>query len=149
MSGYIPTNSVEFETLTTEPTWGDEKDFDTHPLITKDDNLRKFPEYWRILGFFKRDLRLGNLSNMFDDFEWLEDRTTLTSNILSWRDGEFSNLAPVALSSVVSTTELSQSRNGFFRKNAKTAHISQEQKDVTEGSGFLNRLFGNKNKGGS
>lgn len=146
---YIPTNSVEFETLTTEPEWGNPKAFQTNAYFDDDNNVRKIPEYWRILGFINRDIRLGNISNLYDDFEWLEDRTVLTAVIQHLRNGVFSDLAPLALAPVASTLEVSQSRNGFFRKNAKTAHLTSEQ-NVNDNSNvsILNKLFGKSKKQG-
>lgn len=148
MATVIPTNSVEFETLTTEPTYGDPEEFRTDAYRDEHNALRVVPEHWRILGFLKRDIRLGSISNKYDDFEYLEDRAALTAHLQHWRKGVFGDLAPLALSNVASTVELSQSRNGFFRKNAKTAHISSEQTETVSSSGFLGRLFGkNNNKG--
>lgn len=149
MASYIPTNSVEFETLTTEPTYGDPDEFKTDAYKDDDNKLRPIPQHWRILAFLKRDLRLGNISNKYDDFEYLEDRAALTAHLQHWRKGSFGDLAPVALSTVASTMELSQSRGGFFRKNAKTAHLTSEQtENVNSGGGFLGKLFGRNNKQG-
>lgn len=143
----MPTNSIEFETLTTEPTWGDVEQFETTPKVNDKGDIKSKDEFWRVLGFMNRDLRLGNFNNMFDDFEWLEDRTSLTANILHLREGSFSELAPLCFSPVASSVELSQSRNGFFRKNSRTAHLFSEQTEKAESKGgFINRLFG-KGKG--
>jgi len=59
------------------------------------------------------------------------------------------DLAPVASLQVSTSLELSQSRNGFFRKNSNTFNQSIEQKDSSKDSGFLGKLFGKNNKGGS
>lgn len=146
---YVPTNSVEFETLTTEPAWGDPKEFQTDAFFDEDNKPRVVPQYWRILGFLNRDNRLGNLSNMFDDFEWLEDRASLAAAIQHLRNGAFGDLAPLALAPVATTVELSQSRNGFFRKNAKTAHLNSEQtENVKSSGGWLGNLMGKNKKNG-
>ena len=143
---YVPTNSVEFETLTTEPTWGDPDEFKTDAYTDDDNKARVVPQHWRILGFLKRDLRLGNLKNSYDDFEYLADSAPLTAAIQHLRNGAFGDLAPLALAPVAATLELSQSRNGFFRKNAKTAHLTNEETaNLNDGGGFLGKLFG-KNK---
>ena len=145
---YVPTNSVEFETLTTEPAWGDPKEFDTNAFVGYDGVNRVVPEHWRVLGFLNRDARLGNISNMYDDFEWLEDRIGLTAAVHHLREGAFGDLSPIALVPVAATIELSQSRNGFFRKNAKTAHLTSEQTENVNTGGWLSRLMGKKPKNG-
>ena len=57
---------------------------------------------------------------------------------------------PVALAPVASTIELSQSRDGFFRKNSRTFRQIGEQYDSTSPGGIMARLFGGgkKNSGG-
>ena len=146
MAQVLPSNSIEFEMLTAEPAWGEPSEFDTNPLIDKEGAERKTREFWRLLGFLNRDTRLGNLSNMFDDFVYLEDRAGLTTVMLHMRDGAFADLAPLAINPVACTVELSQSRGGFFRKNAKTAHIMSENTEKKEEKGFLSRLFGGGSK---
>lgn len=152
---YIPTNSVEFETLTTEPTWGDSDAFDTNPFSdydkeSKKEIKREIPSHWKLLSFFNRDLRLGNLSIMYDDLEYLEDRASFVTMLLSWRNGVFSELAPLALSPVVASVELSQSRSGFFRKNARTSSIVSEHSEKgSQNNNFISKLFGKKPSGGA
>lgn len=143
---YIPGNSVEFETLTTEPAYGDPKEFDTNPYIDAQGVLRAFPEHWRILGFLNRDMRLGNIKHRHDDVEWLEDRAGLTAALMTFRQSTFSDLAPLAMAPMAATIELSQSREGFFRKNSRTFRQIGENYDETGGGGVLSKLFGGKKK---
>jgi len=147
---YIPTNSVEFETLTTEPAYGDVKEFDTNPNIDQDGKERATSEVWRILGFLTRDMRLGNIKHSIDDIEYLDDRATLTAALIYFRGGIFEDLAPLALAPVSTTLELSQSRGGFFRKNSRSFRSIGENYDNTGITG-LGGLFGGgkKNKGSS
>ena len=146
---YIPGNSVEFETLTTEPAYGDPKEFDTNPYADNEGNKRAAPQYVRILGHHTRDDRLGNISHRIDDLEYLEDRKALVSAFLYPRGGEFSDCAVLAEKEVSSTLQLSQSRGGFFRKNARTFTQVGENYDNAAAGGFMARLFGgSKRKNG-
>lgn len=143
---YIPTNSVEFETLTTEPAYGDPKEFDTNPTKDEAGTERKLAQHWRILSYLVRDLRLGNIKHQIDDIEYLDDRTTLTASMLVFRGGSFDDLAPLVIAPVAATVELSQSRGGFFRKNSRTFRNIGEQYDGTAPGGLFGGLFGGSSK---
>ena len=145
---YIPTSSVEFETLTTEPAYGDPSEFDTNAHVDLKNVPRDTVQYWRILGLLNRDIRLGNLNKNIDDLYWLEDRLTLPAILLSLRDGVFEDMSVLALAPVSATIELSQSRDGFFRKNSRTIHQTNENTEKTEQGGFFSKLFGKKQNGG-
>lgn len=149
MASIIPTTSVEFETLTTEPSWGDanEVDLDIKGEKTKQGLFVKYDElnYWKLLGIFTRDFRLGNISHRVDDIEYLEDMTGLAHTLLNLRGGFFTQQAWIALQRTTSTLEISQSRSGFMRKNARSVHqtgesITEERKK----SGF--NPFGKNNR---
>ena len=142
---YVPGNSVEFETLTTEPSYGDLKEFDRNPYIDDQGKERAVPEHWRTLGVFRRDLRFGNIKHRHDDVEWLEDRAGLSVAMINFRGATFDDLAPLALAPVAATIELSQSREGFFRKNSRTFHNTSENYDETSAGG-LSKLFGGGKK---
>lgn len=146
----IPTNSVEFETLTTEPGYGDPKEFDTDPFRDLNGVLRPTEEHVRILGHLNRDFRLGNLDPNLHDVEWVEDMIGLGTALHSFRNGSLSPLAPLAFGRAAETIEVSQSVRGFFRRNSRTFHsVSDVNENVNQGNGgFFGKLFGKKGKGG-
>ena len=124
-----PSNSVEFETLTTQP---------SYPDVSEDE----FDVKNKILSHNVRDVRFGNLNRFTTDIPYLENRNDLVSAFMSFRGGMFRDtLAPFVKSQVVSVVELSQSSGGFFRKNHQTINQAIEQTDKSEG-GF--KLFGKK-----
>jgi len=133
---YVPTNSVEFETLTTEPAYGDVKEFDT--------DVKSPDDAWKALGFLTRDLRMGNITHRHDDVEWLDDRASLVAAILTQRGGAFKDCAVLAHAPVAATIELSQSREGFFRKNARTFRTVGEHTDKSGKAGLFDRMAGKK-----
>jgi len=125
-----PSNSVEFETLTTQP---------SYPDVEKDE----FDSKNKILSHNVRDIRFGNLNRFTTDIPYLENRNDLVSALMMFRGGIFrNNLAPFTKSQVVSVVELSQSSGGFFRKNHQTINQNVEQTDKSEKKGF--KLFGKR-----
>jgi len=125
MVSITPSNSVEFETLTTQPSYPDvaEPEFDSK---------------LKILSHNVRDIRFGNLSKFSVDIPYLESRNDLVSAFCSFRDGLFrDSLSPFVKSQVVSVIEISQSNNGFFRKNHQTINQNLEQTDKSEKGGLF------------
>jgi len=114
---------------------------DTEPF----NEVKSRIEWYKTLNFYTRDLRLGNISHRYDDIIYLEDMLGLTHTLLNIRGGIFSKQAWLALGKVTSTLELSHDRGGFFRKNARTVHTSEETSlyDDTKSSG----IFSKKKKG--
>jgi len=125
-----PSNSVEFETLTTQPSY---PDVDGVEFDSKN----------RVLSHNVRDIRFGNLNRFTTDIPYLENRNDLVSAFMVFRDGLFNDsIAPFVKSQVVSVVELSQSSGGFFRKNHQTINQAIEQTDKSEKKGF--KLFGKR-----
>lgn len=126
MANIVPATSVEFQTLTTEPAYGDTDEVDMDVNNNKDKNGGKIelpePDYWKLMSFYTRDLRLGNISHKVYDVEYLEDMLGLTQSLLNVRGGRFKQLSFLALNRVASALEISHNVGGFFRKNAQSIH---------------------------
>ena len=85
-------------------------------------------DLWGLLGFFTRDLRLGNLDNQ--GVLYCEYYLNLANDLLA--EG-FKDPFIVCLGRVASRLELSQSRGGFFRKIINTLfYKSEENKSSVE-----------------
>lgn len=72
---------------------------------------------WGLLSYFRRDLRLGNLSSSKNEVAYCQRLLDLAGDCLR------AGYVPAFLSSlsrVISVIELSQSRGGFFRRRAGT-----------------------------
>ena len=123
--------------MTTEPSYVETEDVKGKP--SGFDGLTKF------LTHNVRDIRLGNLKQMFVDIPHLQDRNDLVTALISDPRG-FADLGVIAKSRVVSAIELSQSVDGFFRKNSRTFTSSNIIEDKTPKGGMLSNAFG-KNKG--
>lgn len=97
----MPSNSTEFEVLTTRPVWSD--------VLAR----------WNI---FNQDVRLGNISPRVHDIHYIWDRFELADHICSLRDGMFSDASKSVLVVAIAQLETSQSILGFLRKNARSVH---------------------------
>jgi len=137
---YIPTNSVEFETLTTIPEWGNTKDNDPSDYVSVDEKGSLKKEYYKILGYFTQDERLGNLLPRYHDHNFIWSYLASAGQILLLRDGAFKDVFVSFLLPSVSILETSQSMNMAFRRNSRTMHQQQTYEEKSSGSG----VFGKK-----
>jgi len=129
-------NELDFQLALSNTTWGgaeisqELKDKLSHSygyvaedgktIITSRDSL------WALLGFYTRDLRLGNLSKWDNEVQYCDYYLKLANNYLFFGETE---AFLIALSNVINLLELSQSRGGFFRRRSNTLtqeHFSQE-----------------------
>lgn len=77
---------------------------------------------------------------MFTDIPHLIDRNDLVTAFTSDPRG-FADLGVIAKSRLVSTIEISQSVDGFFRKNSRTFTSSNIVEDKTPKGGLLSGAF--------
>jgi hypothetical protein len=124
---HVPINNIDAEFLTTDTAWGKMSDI-PRPLLEylKDQGDGKLVEgkveiteqqLWIFFGYYTRDLRLGNLKDMFGEVETAKYYLDLAGDCL--RMG-YKRAFITALSRVATIIEISQSRNGFFRNLLKT-----------------------------
>lgn len=128
----IPYSDLQFNFMTTDPAWGKEaptdlwnrlqtkvKKYDTDGTITED-----LEPLWGLLGFYTRDIRLGNLGVLETLYcqMWFD----IAGDLLT--EG-YTQAFFVALRRPITVLELSQSKNGFVRKlfNKRTVHQKVEQ----------------------
>lgn len=97
---------------------------------------------WSLLGFYTRDMRLGNLSKFDGEFNYCAYYLDLANDYLQ---AEMVEPFLICLSRVATVLELSQSRGGFLRKRMNT--LSQEHINVESEPKKAN-LFGKKAGGG-
>jgi len=139
----MPQSELDFHLMTTDTLWGS-KDVDmqlqeklSQYKVTRDDKGEQlFDSEGNALGtkrsllsdlsFYKRDLRLANLSAWNGEIAYCQYYLDLATDFLNADLGE-----PflICLSRAVSVLELSQSKNGFLRKTMNTMrqeHLSGE-----------------------
>lgn len=146
----VPINDLHFQLLTTDTVWGsvsvppELKQIinreHTEILIDKDGNtiidqrtgepkkVIKSSGYWEMLGFYTRDLRLGNLSDLNGEMDYCKYHLDLANDFL--RAG-FIEPFLICLSRVATVIELSQSKKGFFRKLMNTFIQKHEYNELT------------------
>ena len=157
----VPVNDLHLQLLTTDTVWGsvsvpqELKQIvnNEHTAILTDENgeavidpitnkpklVIKSSGYWEMLGFYTRDLRLGNLSEANGEMYYCKYHLDLANDFL--REG-FTKPFLITLSRVATVIELSQSRRGFFRKIMNT--FTQEHKYSELGAGKKNFFGGDK-----
>jgi hypothetical protein len=89
---------------------------------------------WDELGFYTRDLRLGNLSKFGGDVNYCEHYLNLAGDCL--RLGLVESFT-TAYRRVATKLEVSQSKGGFFRKNANTVRSIRENKELDGKKGLF------------
>ena len=98
---------------------------------------------WGLLGYYTRDMRLGNLSTMNGELEYCKYHLDLAGDFLQ------SNMIEpflIALSRVATVLELSQSKGGFLRKKQNTFTHEQLSGEIEPPK---SKLFGMKKKEGT
>ena len=131
----LPTNDLDLNMMLTNSVWGSKEvsqelkdklsrfysstDVDGKELITKS-------SLWGLLGFFTRDMRLGNLSSFDNELQTCRYHIDLANDLLS-----VDMVEPflIALSRSASILETSQSKGGFLRRMMNTLrqeHIQQQ-----------------------
>jgi hypothetical protein len=116
----LPTSELDLNLMLTDTVWGNLppalKEKMMKHYITVDDKGNKFTtkeDLSALLGFYTRDLRLGNLSSLGGEIYFCEYHLDLANDLL--KEG-FVDPFLICLSRVASKLEISQSKGGFLRK---------------------------------
>lgn len=141
----IPANELDYQFMMIETTWGKEVTHELNELLTnkeikKGEDPINESHLWGLLSYYSRDLRLANLSPWNGEIKYCEYMLNLAGDCL--RSG-YIRAFLTALSYVITVTELSQSKNGFFRRRLGTV-TSEKFENTLEPK--KKGLFGSKNK---
>lgn len=142
----VPRSTLDFSLMTTESVWGRAQ----VPIELKN-KLQKYyleigkkeptkESLWGLLGFYTRDVRLGNLSK-WDELPYCRYLLDLAGDLLQ---ADMIEAFLIALSRVATVLELSQSKGGFLRREMNT--FRQAQKFTEEKEPPKKSLFGAQNK---
>lgn len=120
----VPNSELDLNLMLTDSVWGkqdvskelkdklmryySEEQSDGSKKITKE-------SLWGLLGFYTRDMRLGNLSDM--ELKYCQFYIDLANDLL---EEDFIKPFLIALSRAATVLELSQSKNGFLRVKQNT-----------------------------
>lgn len=147
----LPQNDLDLQLMVTNTVWGrkeisselkdklaryflEGKDSEGKDVITK-------KSLWGLLGYYTRDIRLGNLSNMNNELETCRYYLDLAGDLLN---ADMIEPFIIALSRAVTILETSQSKGGFLRKmmNTLIQHSTSQQFEAPKKG-----LFGGGKKG--
>ena len=128
----LPTSDLDLNLMLTNSVWGS-KEVSQHlkdklSRFVLDENGKQSitkASLWGLLGFFTRDMRLGNLSSFDNELQTCRYHIDLANDLLS-----VDMIEPflIALSRAASILETSQSKGGFLRRMMNTLrqeHIQQ------------------------
>lgn len=134
----LPFTDLDLSMSMINPTWGtaevsDELKVMLNQLFNAQDEEEKILSLWGLLAYYTRDLRMGNLSRGKGPF--VKDEQSEAEFYLNFAgdllESGYKNSFMVALRRVMTVIELSQSRNGFTRKNMGTVRHETSHKDNT------------------
>lgn len=147
-----PVSGLDMELMLTNPKWGQEiprglkeklkeKSYDIEVVGDKRKIRINETSLWEVLGFYTRDLRLGNLN--YTEVKYCQYWLNLARDCLS--DG-YKKAFIASLSRAATVLELSQSKGGFLRKLFNRVEHYQHQ--VLEDKNSKKGLFGQKKDDG-
>ena len=155
MGRIVPTDSLDANFMTIEPTWGSEASAQFKSVLSNNKNYKKFfivnkageflcdennkpiiigddyilvdekfkpiketeKDPWGLLGYYKRDVRLGNISRWNGELDYTRHWLVLAGDLL---DAGFQGAFINALNRAVATIETSQAVGGFLRRRGNT-----------------------------
>lgn len=133
----LPTNDLDLNLMLTNSLWGSkEVPFELRDKLKRHWDERGNPiegdaviskaSLWGLLGFFTRDMRLGNLSSWDNELQVCRYHIDLANDLLN-----VDMVEPflIALSRSATMLETSQSKSGFLRRMMNTIrqeHIQQQ-----------------------
>jgi len=136
MQRILPTSELDLNMMLTNPVWGRpevsnalrQQLMKQHTQVLPDGKLIvSESSLWDLLDFYKRDLRLANLSEWNNELQTCRYMLDLANDYLNERMGD-----PfiIALSRAISILETSQSKNGFLRKQMNTLTQRHETRSL-------------------
>jgi len=140
----VPINAIDAQMQQVNPAWGQmheiPQEMRNHLAnyeYLKDEDGNKVTDesgrpvvvdknLWGRLSIYTRDLRMGNISKNWGEPEYVEHYVDLANDLIN--EG-FKEPGIISLSRGITKLEISQSRNGFFRKNENTIRQETTSRD--------------------
>lgn len=150
----VPSNDLDLNLMLTDSVWGKSevppelknklKSLYNVAGIDQPKDITDKASLWGLLGFFTRDMRLGNLSTFDNELQTCRYMIDLANDLLN---SDMVEPFIIALSRSATILETSQSKTGFLRKNMNTLrqHNINEQTEPGK-KGFMGS--NKKNRGG-
>ena len=123
----LPTSELDLNLMLTNTVWGNpelspalKSKLLKDGVVMEDEEGNKYisrEDLWSTLGFYTRDLRLGNLSTWNNELQVCQYYLNLANDFL--KEG-FTEPFIICLSRVATILETSQSKGGFLRRRINT-----------------------------
>ena len=146
----VPSNELDLQMQITDPAWQRLSPDLQEKLLNlvgyqMEDDVKKavYEKLSGILGIYTRDLRLGNISNLNGEFDYVSYYIELSVDLLACG---MSKSCIASLNKALARLELSSSRRGFLRKLINT--FRQEKITNTLEPEKKNLMGGSKKNGG-
>lgn len=147
-----PQSEIDLQMLLTEPQWGmnigvpEELRYKLQRIVGQVRNQEGEPvniieSLWGLLGFYTRDIRLGNLSQFYGEVYYCQYYLDLGGDCLRYG---YLKAFLKCLSLTITILETSQSRAGFLRKRQGT--VTHEKYSREEFEPKKQSLFGKKQR---
>lgn len=144
----VPQSELDFHMMTTNSMWGNQevspelREKLSKKIKVNEDGSAQVSKssLWGLLGFYTRDLRLGNLASWNGEVYYCQYYLDLANDMLQ---ADMIEPFLICLSRAATMLELSQSKGGFFRRLMNTLrmeNISGEMEPPKK------QLFGKSNK---
>lgn len=145
----MPASDLDLNLMLTDSVWGRKdisqelKDKLSNYFVQQTEDGQKVitkESLWGLLGFFTRDMRLGNLSHFDNELQTCRYHIDLANDLLY---ADMVEPFLICLSRAANILETSQSKGGFLRRQMNTLrqeHIKQELEPPKKA------LFGKKQK---
>jgi len=130
----IPLSDLDLQMQMIEPEWGktgisQELRDQLQQYAIENDNLVDEGSLWGLLGFYTRDVRLGNLSYAMGEMKYCRYYLDLAGDLLTAR---MYRSFLTSLQRAVTILELSQSKGGFLRRRQNTITSENYSRQETE-----------------
>ena len=109
-------SGISSELMSKLQQYGIENDENGNPVIVDKGSL------WGVLGYYTRDIRLGNLDKFTGEYAYVKFFLDLAGDLLQ---ADMIKSFLIALSRVASVVEISQSKGGFLRRRINTMTSEQ------------------------
>jgi hypothetical protein len=148
----LPTSELDLNLMLTNSVWGQaevsqelKNKLTKYFLSTNKDGTKEITKepLWGLLGFYTRDMRLGNLSEWNNELETCRYMIDLAGDLLS---SDMIEPFLISLSRAATILETSQSKHGFLRIKANTLRHENINQNLEPPKKQL--WGGKKNEGG-
>jgi hypothetical protein len=134
-----PMSELDLQMMMTDPAWGsgnisEDLKEKLNNILSENEQEITYENLWDLLGYYQRDMRLGNLDRWNGEFQYCHWYLDFAGDCLH---SNYIRSFITALSRVATVLELSQSKGGFLRRLPTQQEHKYKEESDEEGSGFF------------